>query len=553
MTQPPTGYPPPALPGDGGFPPSPPPGWPGAAPALPPRKPRVGLLIGLGAGAVVVSALLALTIVFIRPGVPATLIEPSLDFEATDSDIVVEVADYDGKLLPGSTQGGAPVLSSALYTGLTRTDPVTGLPENAIAVDIFSDDGLTWTITLADKHTFHNGEAVTAQAFVDSWDFSRDTADDGVDYYFSNIDDYEALDDQTLEVTLSEPDVTFPTTLSRPVFSPMAEECLADVVACAEAPIGNGPFRFEDTSNPHQLRLARWDDYGGDPAQYGGVDVRLVSDSGDAPSPDPESLDDVDLAPVDRDAVASIPSDMSTLHVPNGHVEFLSFPDSAPFDDPEFRRSVSLAIDRQALADLIGNGDAPASSFSPPTQLGHAPESCTSCGYDPDAAAASLADSKWEDEDVELVYLDSHPGAAELAEMICRQLSDGLGVDCDVEARDAAEYHPNRHDGLALVDYRSSATHTGELLSLIEDDYEVTDDDYSSLVKSGRTASSLDDAFYYFSEAEKLLDADMAVAPLTTPSQTFGLSDAIVEDSVVFDLQTAGVRLDLLLVDDEAD
>ncbi|MBK5223113.1 MAG: hypothetical protein JJE52_09590 [Acidimicrobiia bacterium] len=55
-----------------------------------------------------------------------------------------------------------------LFDGLTDlNEDLEAIP--AVATEWESDDNLTWTFTLRDDVTFHNGEAVTAQSFVDAW------------------------------------------------------------------------------------------------------------------------------------------------------------------------------------------------------------------------------------------------------------------------------------------------------------------------------------------------------------------------------------------------
>ncbi|MGB5431617.1 MAG: ABC transporter substrate-binding protein [Acidimicrobiia bacterium] len=67
---------------------------------------------------------------------------------------------------------GTAVLMGNLFTGLVQFDAATGEPYMANAESITSDDGgKTWTVVLRDGWTFHNGEPVTAQSYVDAWSF----------------------------------------------------------------------------------------------------------------------------------------------------------------------------------------------------------------------------------------------------------------------------------------------------------------------------------------------------------------------------------------------
>ena len=67
---------------------------------------------------------------------------------------------------------GTAVLMGNLFTGLVQFDAQTGEQYMANAESIESSDGgKTWTVTLKDGWTFHNGEPVTAQSYVDAWSF----------------------------------------------------------------------------------------------------------------------------------------------------------------------------------------------------------------------------------------------------------------------------------------------------------------------------------------------------------------------------------------------
>jgi|GEM_PF-1714085 len=72
---------------------------------------------------------------------------------------------------------GTAVLMGNLFTGLVQFDAQTGDQYMANAESITSDDGgKTWTVVLKDGWTFHNGEPVTAQSYVDAWSFGARSA-----------------------------------------------------------------------------------------------------------------------------------------------------------------------------------------------------------------------------------------------------------------------------------------------------------------------------------------------------------------------------------------
>jgi len=71
-----------------------------------------------------------------------------------------------------ATDSDSVIILQNLYEGLFSYNPETGEPENAIAVSYsVSDDGLTWEFVLDSKARFSDMSKITAQTFVDSWNF----------------------------------------------------------------------------------------------------------------------------------------------------------------------------------------------------------------------------------------------------------------------------------------------------------------------------------------------------------------------------------------------
>jgi ABC-type transport system substrate-binding protein len=89
---------------------------------------------------------------------------------------------------------GTQVLMNTVYTGLIGFTS-TGESFLGNAESMTSDDGgLTWTVVLKDGWTFHNGEAVTAQSYVDAWSFgARSALGFQNNSFYKNIAGYDEL------------------------------------------------------------------------------------------------------------------------------------------------------------------------------------------------------------------------------------------------------------------------------------------------------------------------------------------------------------------------
>jgi ABC-type oligopeptide transport system substrate-binding subunit len=96
-----------------------------------------------------------------------------------DDGIVTSDLTEPASLIPmdANESEGTQVLMGNLFTGLVQFHADTGAAYMANAESVTSDDGgKTWTVVLRDGWTFHNGEPVTAQSYVDAWSFGARSA-----------------------------------------------------------------------------------------------------------------------------------------------------------------------------------------------------------------------------------------------------------------------------------------------------------------------------------------------------------------------------------------
>ena len=120
---------------------------------------------------------------------------------------------------------------STLYTGILSIDPETKEQILGTAESIDSPDGKVWTITLKPDQKFQNGEPVDAASYLRAWNYSAygpNATQTG--FFFSPVEGYDdlqgekpkakemsglkAVDDLTIEITLSEPFSQWPLVMS---------------------------------------------------------------------------------------------------------------------------------------------------------------------------------------------------------------------------------------------------------------------------------------------------------------------------------------------------
>jgi len=91
---------------------------------------------------------------------------------ADDDEVSTALVEPEHLMPTNSNESEGIAVLRSLFAPLIQYDPTTMEQFLLAAESVSSDDGgKTWTIVLKDGWTFHNGESVTAQSFVDAWNY----------------------------------------------------------------------------------------------------------------------------------------------------------------------------------------------------------------------------------------------------------------------------------------------------------------------------------------------------------------------------------------------
>ncbi len=145
-------------------------------------------------------------------------------------------------------------LHQLLFEGLLRYNPVTGQIEDALADFHISEDGKTYTLTLKKTAFFQNGDRVTVddvlftfETVIQDQNFENTVLRDGFEYI-----SFDIVDERTLDFRLPERNVFFPSLLTTPILPKKAfKEALIEEITDPDYPfnkhpIGAGPFRLRN-------------------------------------------------------------------------------------------------------------------------------------------------------------------------------------------------------------------------------------------------------------------------------------------------------------------
>jgi dipeptide transport system substrate-binding protein len=380
----------------------------------------------------------------------------------------------------GSPEGFNPALYSAgttfdasaqtIYNRLVEFEPgttkvVPGLAESWSA----SDDGLTYTFNLRKGVKWHSNDHFTPSRDFNADDilfsFNRQWKEDhpynpvsgGKYLYFGWMDmgaalnSIEKVDDYTVKISLNSPDAPFVSNLAMDFASILSAE-YADKMAAAgtmetvdTAPIGTGPFVFKSYKKDAVIRYEAHADYWEGAPKIDKLVFAITSDAsvryqklkaGEChimPYPNPADLD-----------AMSKDSDINLLSQEGLNVGYLGFnAEKAPFDDARVRRALSMAIDKQAILDVVFKGAGSAAKNPIPPTMWSYNNDVVDYPYDPDAAKALLAEAGAAGLTTNIwampVQRPYNPNARRMAELIQADWAK-VGVTAEIVSFEWGEY-----------------------------------------------------------------------------------------------------------------
>lgn len=252
----------------------------------------------------------------------------------------------------------------------------------------------TWRFTLRQGVRFHDGQLLTADAVKESL---IQVVKARLGYSFLEEGSFSIVNDSTIDITPSQPNLRLPEQLVHPNYSIFAPNTQPGI-----RPIGTGPFRFVEYEPNNRITVIRNESYWGNPALLKKITFRFY--------PDPTTrvlalaAGEVDLVmDLPREQVRSVTrrSDLRVERAPIGLVLALqvnSYGDT-PYDlltDRAVRRAVALAIDRERLVKQVWEGEAEAvQNMTVPAVLGRFSGLVRGFPYDQKRAAALLDSAGW--------------------------------------------------------------------------------------------------------------------------------------------------------------
>lgn len=462
-----------------------------------------------------------------------------------------EVQSLDPHKIEGVPEAN---VSYDLLEGLVIND-TNGQPVPGVAESWDNKDGKVWTFHLRNNAKWSNGEPVTAQDFVYSWQRLADpkTASPYASFlqygHLANIDEIiagkekpdrlgvKALDAHTLQVTLTESVPYFYKLLIHPSMSPVYKPAIdkfGEKWTQPENWVGNGAYKLQEHVINERIVVVRNAQY------WDNADTKLDKVTF---LPIPSEVSDVNRY------FSNGGSDMTYTNLPielfkklqrdnpkELHVDpylctyyYEINNQKAPFTDPRVRAALKLGLDRDIMVNkVLAQGQQPAWSYTPPAIDGANITKPEWFSWSQDKrneeAKKLLAEAGYTADKpltFELLYntSDLHKKLAIAAASVWKK---NIGVNIKLTNQEWKTFIDTRHQGNFDVaraawcaDYNEPTSFLNTMLSDSSNNTShYKSADYDKAIAAAMAADDDKTRSAAYTQAEQILDKDSVIAPV---------------------------------------
>ncbi|WFR65264.1 peptide ABC transporter substrate-binding protein [Paenibacillus amylolyticus] len=454
-----------------------------------------------------------------------------------------------------------------LYEGLVRID-ADGKEAPGVAKDwTISEDGLKYVFNLNPDAKWSNGDAITAEDFVRSWEraLKPETASPYAYqlYYIKGAEGYnlskdetytgtkitdfsqvgvKATDEHTLEVTLENPTPYFLGLTAFYTYYPVhaSADTNDKFFTDYKNMIVNGPFVMDQYAKGQKIVVKKNDGYhAAADIKLAQIDMSLTNSSASELQAYKSGQLDYTGAPngeIPSDQIPSVKAELPDEFKATGIASTYYYQfnvNEAPFNNVKIRKAFAMSIQRQLIVDKVTQGgQIPAFGFVPPGIRGENGEFRDEHKDDyftenVDEAKALLAEGMKEEgyttlPAVTLIY-NTSDGHAKIALAIADMWKQNLGVDVKTENQEWGVFLENRQNQNFQIARAGWSADYNDPYNFLEmwttgntnNDSKFSNEQYDKDVKD--TVKSADPAarMAAFADAEKILIQDeMGVMPI---------------------------------------
>lgn len=425
-----------------------------------------------------------------------------------------------------------------------------------------SDDELTWTFHIREDAVWSDGEPVTANDFVYSWNrlVAKETAAD-YEYMVDMVKGYgtggnldiSAPDDKTFVVNLNAKCAYFEEICAFPATFPVRQDIIeqyGDQWTFDPATyISNGPFVMAEWVHNSYIRFVPNENY------YGAADVtakeikfHLMDDANAMYAAFRNGeLDFIEEVPQDEIQALLKSGDLIVGdYIGTYYVCFQT--ERAPFDDPLVREAFSLAIDRNYICyQVTGRGEVPATGYVPAgiydaagpgsdfREIGGDYYSVADADYQAncDKARELLAEAGYPNGEgfpvVEYLY-NTNEGHKAIGEALQNMWQTELGVTVTLQNQEWNTFLQERKNGNYSVARNGWIADYNDPMSFLDmwltgggnNDAQYKNSEYDAIIAQAKASSDSDERMSLMHDAEDILiGQDKVLAPVYFYTQPY--------------------------------
>lgn len=414
-----------------------------------------------------------------------------------------------------------------LYEGLVKPTSDGGFI-SAVASDYtISDDAKTYTFTLRDGITFHDGTTVTIEDVKYSID--RYAEIQGESSAFSSlVDSVEVQDDKTLVVNLKESYSEFLPMMTIAIIPQSNEDPAGN-------PIGTGPFKYVSYTPGQNLELEKYDGYWqeGVPS-LDSVEFKFIADVDTAFVE--LQAGTIDILKYLTSAQAETLGDDYNIVQGSMNLVHAMYLNSAyePLSKTEVRQALCYAVDRDAINNFIFGGKSHiiGSHMIPAMSKYYEPEAETVYSYDPEKAKELLADAGYADGfDLEITVPSSYSQHVDSAQIIADELSQ-VGINVTLNQVEWSTWLQDVYKGgnfqATVIGFDGTLAPSDWLKKYVTDDAKnfmhYSNTEYDDVFNTAYTTVDDDVKVENYKKAQMILAEDAAAVYIEDPANLVAVS-----------------------------
>ncbi|WLD92027.1 ABC transporter substrate-binding protein [Alkalihalobacillus sp. AL-G] len=469
-----------------------------------------------------------------------------------------EPSSIDPALIDNQVAGN---IANQLFEGLVRIDE-NGEAAPGVAEDwTISDDGTVYTFNLNPDAKWSNGDPVTAEDFVYSWERTLlpEVAaplgsnlffiKNGASYNEGTITDpsklgLKAIDEHTLEVTLERPTPFFLGLTAFFTLLPINKEVAEsnpEWASNAATFVSNGPFKLKSWKHDQELVLVPNEHYWAkDLVKLDEINYVMVSDQNTEFSMFKSGELDV-ASQIPNTIKSKMIQDGTAQTLPSASLSYLRFNhENDIMKNANIRKALSMALNRELLTEKVTKGgEIPAYAFIPFGLSSGDGEFRKLTGNNlykdnnPDKAKELLEKGLEEIGESELPTITllfyTSDIYNQLAQAMQEMWKQNLGVEVELKTMERKVFVDNVKGGQYQIaiystgaDYDDAQNLMGQFTTGDVYNYSrISIPEYDALMEKADKELNLEKRAQYMVQAEKVLLEKMAIAPLYYRTQVY--------------------------------